>query len=222
MDITAHQISVTRTAHYYTLGSASPATKRFWFACHGYGQLASRFIRKFNVLAGPEDYVVAPEGLSRFYWGGLDGPVVASWMTRGDRLAEIADFTAMLSTLFNDQLQQLPADVEIILFGFSQGCATQVRWMHQERPRFDHLWLWGGFIPEDLEYRQADLKAYLKDKPIHHFRGDQDELILDKYISQHRALIEQQELTVTEHDYKGDHRVIRDELLRFRNELIKS
>lgn len=220
MDITAHQIPVTRTAHYYTLGSAGSTTKRFWFVCHGYGQLASRFIRKFDVVAGAEDYVVAPEGLSRFYWGGLDGPVVASWMTRGDRLSEIADFTDMLTTIFNEQLQKLPSDVEVILFGFSQGCATQIRWLHQQQPHFNQLWLWGGFIPEDLDYRDTTTKVYLENKPIHHFRGDQDELIKDTYINMHRELIDQQELTVSEHSYQGDHRVVREELLKFRNQLL--
>ncbi|MEL6276926.1 MAG: phospholipase, partial [Bacteroidota bacterium] len=86
MQPTAHRLPVQRTAHFYTLGEPSANVKRMWFACHGYGQLASTFIRKFDQLAGAEDYVVAPEGLSRFYWQGFTGKVVASWMTSADRL----------------------------------------------------------------------------------------------------------------------------------------
>lgn len=216
---THHQFLTSRTAHYYTLDEAGPQTKRLWFVCHGYAQLAQHFIRKFDVLAGPEDYVVAPEGLSRFYWGGLDGPVAASWMTRGNRLDEIRDYTNMLSTLFQEQLDKCPEDVEVILFGFSQGCATQVRWLVQDLPRFDQLWLWGGLMPEDLDYRQPKISEHLAGKPIHHFRGDADPLIKDEYIELHRQLIKQQELVVQEHSYAGDHRVVRSELKRFVKQL---
>lgn len=218
MEPTAHQMPVSRTAHFYSLGTPSTSTKRFWFVCHGYGQLAQNFIRKFDQVAGAEDYVVAPEGLSRFYWGGLDGPVAASWMTRGDRLDEIKDFTAMLSVIFQQQLTLLSADVEIILFGFSQGCATQVRWLMQERPRFDQLWLWAGFIPEDLNYGPA--LNYLADKPIHHFLGNADPLLKPIYVEQHQQLFKQQKLEVQEHGYVGDHRVIRSELDRYFKALI--
>jgi hypothetical protein len=62
---------------------------------HGYGQLAKTFIRRFEPIMDAQTLVVAPEGLSRFYWGGFDGPVVASWMTREDRLDEIADCAAL-------------------------------------------------------------------------------------------------------------------------------
>lgn len=211
----AHHFKTPRTAHYYTLGEAGPHTKRMWLVCHGYGQLAENFIRRFDVVAGPEDYVVAPEGLSRFYWGGLNGPVAASWMTRGNRLDEIEDFTTMLSTLYQSQMAKLPDDVEVILFGFSQGCATQIRWMMKAFPRFNQLWLWGGMIPEDLNYTTPEVQSYLADKPIYHFLGDQDELIKPAYIELHRQLIKTQSLNVQEFTYSGDHRVIRTELSKF-------
>lgn len=210
-----HRLPVTRTAHYYTLGTASPNTKRCWIVCHGYGQLAEHFINKFDEIAGEEDYIIAPEGLSRFYWGGLAGKVVASWMTKGNRLDEINDYCNMLSTIYQDEVAGLADDVEVILFGFSQGCATQVRWLHRDQPHFDQLWLWGGFIPEDLVYTDARTQDYLAGKTIHHFRGDADPLIKEHYIEMHRELIKNQQLEIQEHQYKGDHRVVRKELARF-------
>ncbi|MEN0004839.1 MAG: phospholipase, partial [Bacteroidota bacterium] len=73
-----HSIPVTRTAHYATQGQVGPHIRYLCIACHGYGQLAARFIRKFDVVDRADTFVIAPEGLSRFYWGGVTGNVVAS------------------------------------------------------------------------------------------------------------------------------------------------
>jgi len=210
MQPTAHHLPVQRTAHFYTLGNPSPKVKRMWFACHGYGQLASMFIRKFDQQAGEEDYVVAPEGLSRFYWNGWSGKVVASWMTSADRLDEIADYSAMLSTIFHQQRALLPSDVEVILFGFSQGCATTVRWMLREQPHFDHLWLWAGQIPEDVNY--DGIRDYWNSKQLHAFFGTEDPLITLDRLEVVRGFIAASGLQIQEHSYQGDHRVIREVL----------
>src|SRR5881296_2809116 len=62
-----HHIGVSRTARYFTLGDCSPGVGEVWFVCHGYGQLASRFLEKLRVLDDGRRYLLAPEGLSRFY-----------------------------------------------------------------------------------------------------------------------------------------------------------
>ncbi len=97
----AHHLPVGRTARYYTLGPIGAATRQVWFACHGYGQLAERFLQRFEPLDDGAHLIVAPEGLSRFYLS--DNPrerrVGATWMTREDRLNEIADYVRYLDTL---------------------------------------------------------------------------------------------------------------------------
>ena len=218
MSPTAHQLPVQRTAHFYSLGEPGPQVKRLWFVCHGYGQLASTFIRKFDQIAGPEDYVIAPEGLSRFYWGGLTGKVAASWMTSADRLDEIADYTAMLSTIFQQQRALVPEDVQVMLFGFSQGCATVVRWMLREQPDFDQLWLWAGQIPEDVSY--DEVRAQWNTKNLHAFAGKEDPLITPERIELHRRYIAAAGLNFQEHNYDGDHRVLREALAGFARGLI--
>ena len=45
-----HHIGVTRSARYFTLGNSSRGVGEVWFACHGYGQLAARFLEKLRVL----------------------------------------------------------------------------------------------------------------------------------------------------------------------------
>ena len=102
-----HTLSVTRTARYSTQGLISDQTRYCILACHGYGQLAEHFIKKFDVIAADDLFVIAPEGLSRFYWGGLTGDVVASWMTKGGRLDEIKDYCNFLDQLKEQYLLSL-------------------------------------------------------------------------------------------------------------------
>src|SRR2546428_199711 len=95
-----HFFSTPRTARYFTLGSPQGATD-VWFVCHGYGQLASRFLERFRALESERRCIVAPEGLSRFYL--TENPserrVGASWMTREDRVHEIDDYVRFLDAL---------------------------------------------------------------------------------------------------------------------------
>ena len=119
---------------------------------HGYGQLAAYFLRHFAHLsaADPGLVVLAPEGLSRFYLSGNGGRVGASWMTREDRLSEIADQATYLNQLLAPVLETAPA-AQITVLGFSQGAATASRWLAQSAPfRPARLVLWAGRFPEDL------------------------------------------------------------------------
>ena len=150
-----HHLTVPRTARYYTLGSgSSPA--QVWFVLHGYAQLASRFLKQFAPIDDGSRLIIAPEALSRFYLEpGVHGPesrVGATWMTREDRLSEINDYVAYLDALhvhIQRTLEQPPADVRVL--GFSQGAATASRWVAMGRARIDRLYLWGGFLPLDLD-----------------------------------------------------------------------
>src|SRR3989442_12293890 len=62
-----HHIEVTRTARYFTLGESPRGGEEAWFACHGYAQLAGRFLEKLRVVEGRQADVVAPDGRSRCY-----------------------------------------------------------------------------------------------------------------------------------------------------------
>src|SRR3989475_8204908 len=97
-----HRISVTRTARYFTLGDPAGGVEEVWFACHGYAQLAGRFLEKLRVLEDGRRYVVAPEGLSRFYLteSPTERRVGATWMTREDRLSESDDYVRALDAAY--------------------------------------------------------------------------------------------------------------------------
>ena len=183
-EITEHHIQVRRTARYAALGAAGAPS--LWVVCHGYRQLARRFIRDFAGIAGAERRVVAPEGLSRFYVdedGGPHGPearVGATWMTREDRLAEIDDYVAYLDALAVHEGVQTDVGVSvgvrgrsaITALGFSQGSATVARWAVQGRTRIGRLILWGGGLPHDLDAAAAQER--LRGMRVTIVHGEQD------------------------------------------------
>lgn len=152
-------LEVVRTARYFQAGTVSPATSQVWFACHGYRQLASRFVHRFLGLGDLGVVVVAPEGLSRFYIDpapgrhGAEARVGASWMTRADRDREIADYVGYLDRLANVVLAGRPrggASPKTVVLGFSQGVHTAARWAVLGRTPVDELVLWGAYLPSDL------------------------------------------------------------------------
>lgn len=204
-----HSLLVERTAHYYTLGEAGGHVQYLWIACHGYGQLARKFIRKFDFLDTNKHLVLAPEGLSKFYWQGFSGDPVASWMTRENRLDEIRDYAAFLSQLYKKYTGLCP-DARIVLFGFSQGVATQLRWMLQDFPVFDYLLLYAGSLPEDLDYRSG--LTYLEQGAIHLLYGEQDEFISSEALSRMEQMLRDNALEARVHSFPGRHQVDRKAL----------
>ena len=157
-----HHLTVTRTARYFSVGGegdGGEAIRDLWIVCHGYGQLAARFLEPFESLATPWRRIVAPEGLSRFYLDrsrvgvNTQAGVGATWMTREDREHEIADQISYLDALL-DRLQPdaLTSSVRLRLLGFSQGVATVMRWLVRgRRPRADEVILWAGSVPADVD-----------------------------------------------------------------------
>lgn len=214
---TEHKITVEKTAHYYTIGNPSPDIKYFWIVCHGYGQLAKKFIHKFEGLDDGQTFVLAPEGFSRFYWKRQPDIVGTSWMTKEDRLDEIADYTKYIKSLYDHYQPQLNESVQIILLGFSQGCATQCRWLMREFPAFDHLVLWAGLLPEDLDYKPY--QDYFSTKKLHFFCGDEDQFINHKILEWHSNFAKAQALELITTMFKGKHEIDREELKKLAEDI---
>lgn len=137
------------------LGADVSVAEELWLVCHGYGQLASRFIRRFGVLDNGRRLIVAPEALSRFYLSGGTGPhsdedkVGASWMTREERDAEIADQVTFLDRLRGHVMVGRDG-LRVVAFGFSQGAAVVCRWAARTAFPPDRLILWGSGVPTDV------------------------------------------------------------------------
>lgn len=208
--INTHKIKIQKTAHYYTLGTPGNHIKNFWIVCHGYGQLASNLIKKFTEIDDGATLVLAPEGLSRFYWEGVSGAVAASWMTKEDRLDEIDDYTRYLRMLYDTFRKQLPPKVTITLLGFSQGCATQCRWIMREFPEFDHLILWAGLLPEDLNY--SPFLDYFNKKKIIFVYGLNDPYVTPERLQWQANFAMEQGLNVEVQTFGGKHEIDREML----------
>jgi predicted esterase len=181
--ITPHEIVVPRTARYFTMGPTHGFPRELWVVCHGYGQLARRFLRHFETLDDGTRLIVAPEGLNRFYLDPIPKRrheatprIGATWMTREARDAEIADYVSFLERVLTEVRHPLTgAAPRIIVLGFSQGTATVSRWLATSAHRADQLVLWSGGIPPELDV--AAWSAQLHGVPITLVSGDTDEMM---------------------------------------------
>jgi len=141
-----HYLEAPSTFRYVTHGSEK--APHLLIVLHGYGQLAEYFIQKFTQLDS-NFFIVAPEGMHRFYLKGSSGRVGASWMTKEERQLDIQTNLNWLNTLLA-KLTSVNTYQKISLLGFSQGGATAARWFHATN-QFDHFISWASVFPPDLE-----------------------------------------------------------------------
>lgn len=196
-----HSLPTPRTARYFTLGSPRGASD-VWFVCHGYGQLAARFLERFRPLEAAGRCIVAPEGLSRFYL--TDSPaerrVGASWMTREDRLHEIDDYVHYLDAVY---AAIAPARAKVTLLGFSQGAATACRWaaLGGSASRVDRLVVWGGEVPPELDVsRLRALRLTL-------VYGTRDEYFTPKIVSATESRLREHDVRYELVPFEGGHEI---------------
>lgn len=141
-------IKSSKTFRYFTLGNLNTA-KKLLFVLHGYGQLPEYFIQKFKSLEN-DYFIVAPEGMHRFYLKGSSGRVGASWMTKEERLLDIEDNLSFLTQLHNCFSNQFKKD-QMSVLGFSQGAATAARWFYSNEKLANELIIWASVFPPDLD-----------------------------------------------------------------------
>ena len=208
-----YRITVSRRARFHALGNLDLA-REVWIVVHGYGQLASEFLAPFAPLASDKRAIVAPEPLNRFYKERAgeqthsETPVGATWMTREDREAEIADYVDFLDAVAD----RVGGDGRrIVALGFSQGVATVTRWVAKGTTRVDRLILWAGSLPKDL-----DLGVYasrLPSCPIDLVLGTRDEYAPWANMEEQQRAIESAGLSQRAHSFEGGHRLDRKTLL---------
>lgn len=203
-------ISFNFNARYCKLGDITPDSKAVWFVLHGYGQLATYFIKKFEVLVDQGHCVIAPEGLHRFYLMGFNGRVGASWMTREDRLRDIENYLKYLNGIYR---AEIPAErgFKINVLGFSQGAATASRWVTQNEVSFDKLILWAGIFPPDLNMDLSSTR--LQDKKIYLTYGLQDQYVTAEKLSEQNELVSRLGVNTEVLTFDGGHEIDNDTLL---------
>ena len=203
------KITAGKTARFYTIGAAGSQTAEAWLVCHGYGQLAQRFVARFESIASEERVIIAPEGLHRFYLDPIDlsaeeRRVGATWMTREARADDIADYIVYLDQVCATVLADAP-QAALVGLGFSQGTATITRWAAVTARRVQRLVLWGAGLPPDLDWSQAE--ARLHDVPVTLVVGRRDPFALPERIAEQEALLAAHGITSETIYYDGDHRI---------------
>ena len=194
-------IRVPRTARYHVLGD--PATARMvWVVLHGYGQLARFFLNKFE---GLEEglLIAAPEGLSRFYLDAQHQRVGATWMTREDREHEIGDQLSYLDALAASLLDGCPQAEGLGVLGFSQGVATACRWTALGKANAQHLVLWGGSMPPDLD--RSLMRERWGGMQVHLVQGEKDELVPEEVVRANAAILQRAQVEHSVHHHAGGH-----------------
>ena len=199
-------ISIKKSARYFIYGEPGPKIKNIWIACHGYGYLAGRFIKQLDCLVREDTVIVCPEGLHRFYLDGMSGKVGASWMTKEDREQDITDYTSYLDDLYASLLKGLERDsININVLGFSQGTATVCRWLCNGVATADNLILWGGAIPDDLDFATA--VPMLNGLNLKLVVGNQDEFIKEADLDKHLDYLRRKTIEYELLRYDGGHTI---------------
>jgi predicted esterase len=210
-------IVIPKTARYFMLGEASPEIEQVWIVCHGYAQLANYFIRNFEALNNGKTLIVAPEGLHRFYWQGFSGRVVASWMTKEDRLEDITDYCNFLNAVYSESIPLLNKNVKINVLGFSQGSATVLRWLSIKKPLIHNLILWGGTFPADINFEMD--KHYFDSFKTYFVMGTKDEYISNEDVEEQERVLQMNKINYSSIRFDGKHEIPKDELLKLAEKL---
>ena len=145
-----HWIPVAQEQRVDSLGTLSDATKHVWVGLHGYGQLVQFFARHFRSLATEERAFVFPQGPHKFYLNVVHGRVGPSWMTKDERLVDIANQRLYLGFVFQWIKQQAPK-ATIHCVAFSQGVATIMRCIGHPDVQPSSILAWAGSWPPDLD-----------------------------------------------------------------------
>jgi predicted esterase len=207
-------IETTKTARYYTLGNVNSETKNIWMILHGYAQQGETFIQQFKNFAEQGDYIVAPEGLSKFYTKGLLGAVGASWMTKEDRENEIKDNIKYLEKLYDAEIASINNNATIHLLGFSQGASTLTRFISFKNPKLQHIWVCAGDIPTDIHWE--NFKHITDNATLHILLGKQDPLIAPEKVVELSERLQQNKIKFALHEFDGAHEMNMDILANYR------
>lgn len=171
---TEKEISYQHTNSYSTLNTLNSRTKTIWFVCHGMGYLSRYFLKYFKGLDADENYIVAPQAVSKYYQGKDFKHVGASWLTKENTKAETKNVLTYLKTVFDAEIDL--DKYNVILLGYSQGVSVVSRFVAHYKIQCDQLILHSGGLPKELEPSHF---SFLNAK-IAMVYGDKDQYITEE------------------------------------------
>ncbi|MFA7229068.1 MAG: hypothetical protein WC061_08530 [Melioribacteraceae bacterium] len=206
MIIDQKQIRISKTARYFISGKHSEKIDSVWIVLHGYGQLAQDFIKYFKPVADESTIIIAPEALNRFYLKGFDGKVGAAWMTKENRVEEIADYIGYLDSIYEEVICNGNfRNARVTALGFSQGSAAAFRWIINSSRKIDRLILWGGGIPPETDLNLSrDLLNSIELKIV---AGDKDQFITEEQIGKEIERLKKSKLIYQLYRFNGGHEI---------------
>jgi len=210
-----HFFPVTKTARYFTQGNLNNNTQFIWIIIHGYAQTADGFLSNFESL-GSDHFIIAPEGLNKFYSRGFIGNPVASWMTSLEREQEIIDYTNFLNSLVNSLNLTLFSQAKTIVLGFSQGVSTQTRFIESSDFKFDYSVMIAGEIGKEF---QENLPQKLINIKSLYLVGDQENILKPEKIESHHKLFKNANCAFK--IFEGKHVVNQDAIDKILNFIIE-
>ena len=165
---------------------------------HGYMESAAIQMERLAAIPGaPSWTLLSVQGLHRFYRGRTE-QVVASWMTREDREAAIADNLLYVASA----IETTPHDPDkpIVYAGFSQGVAMAFRAAVLGGRRGAAIIAVGGDVPPELLQDSS-----IRFPPTLLARGTRDEWLTPAMFERDAAAMRSREARITPIVYDGAH-----------------
>ncbi len=161
-----HHLETTVSGRYLVEAPEGDGLFPLLAGFHGYGQTADDELELLRQIPGSERWIrLSIEALHPFM--NAKGQPGASWMTRRDRELRIAENVRYADAVIAQVMAALPADVRLVLHGFSQGAGMASRTALLGGHPVAGVMLVGGDIPPELD----DLARM---KSVHIGRGDHD------------------------------------------------
>jgi len=178
MDSIQKEVSYQSTNSYNTLNKLTNKTKNVLFVCHGIGYLSKFFLKYFNELNSEENYIIAPQGPSKYYLGSSYKHVGSSWLTKENTAIEIENVMHYLDAVL--VAEKLPNNLNFIVLGYSQGVSIATRYVAKRQLKCSQLILIAGGIPKELT--TEDFTFLSKKTKITFLYGDKDEYLKSGYL----------------------------------------
>jgi predicted esterase len=165
---------------------------------HGYAESADVLLAHLRRIDPRHQWLrVSAQGLHRFYAKG--DRVVASWMTRENRLEAIADNLAYTAAVLAAVARDYPARRDLVVAGFSQGAAQAYRVAAQLGASCRGILALGGDLPPEVEPKAASLA------PVLVGRGRRDEWYTAAKLQGDVAALEGAGVALTVCEFDGAH-----------------
>ncbi len=166
------EIHYRSTNSYSTLNTLTKNTKAVWFVCHGMGYLSRYFLKYFKHLDPEKHYIIAPQAPSKYYIP-PKFHVGANWLTRDETEQGTSNIMRYFDAIF--EAEQLPENIPLIVFGYSQGVSVAMRYLARRQLQCDQLVLHSGGIPKEL--KAEDFNHLHPDTKVKLIYGTEDEYL---------------------------------------------